>query len=263
MRIFRSLRAKGLSVLLPILAACAGPGPDAQEPASPDPGIAGVLADEAGEPLAWVNVMACTTTVCYYADSDADGRFLFPIDNGFSGVLKTAPTPVAGERLTSPMVPLHLDAGEFVDIGRIHAPGIGPGHRVEPSTSGLVRVDAGDGLTLALDPGELEALPGQSITEVAARRIPDSLVPVYPDIDPDTIVAVYAIHPFATKSAVPVGIDIASDLPAGTPVTFRTIDSIDGTLSDPVAGTATGEALVSESEVGITNLTHLIVQRAN
>jgi hypothetical protein len=70
---------------------------------------------------------------------------------------------------------------------------------------------------------------------------------------------VYALHPFAATSRNAVGIQLESDLAAGTTVLFRTIDEIDGRFSEPVPGVATGTSLMTEEGTGINVLTHLVV----
>jgi len=54
---------------------------------------------------------------------------------------------------------------------------------------------------------------------------------------------------------------VPSDLPAGTPVRFRTIDEIDGTLSEPVPGEADGQFAATDPDAGIAELSWLVLSR--
>ena len=69
----------------------------------------------------------------------------------------------------------------------------------------------------------------------------------------------YALAPFATSSARPVGLRVASDLPAGATAHARSVDYLDGTFSAPVRLTADGTSLSTAPGEGVTALTHLII----
>lgn len=61
-------------------------GDAGMEPAGP--GLAGTLADEAGEPLRFEMVLACMTTACLFGGSEGDGRTISEIEGHLSD-----PTP--------------------------------------------------------------------------------------------------------------------------------------------------------------------------
>ncbi len=224
------------------------------------PGLTGVLADENGEPLPWVNVMACTRAVCYYSDSAADGRFLFFFDGPIEGLIKTAGDLSAELRRSSPMVPVTIAVDEFLDVGTVHVPFLREG---SPVQSGRTIFEAGDGLVLEFDPADIETAPGTMLADVAARRLPDRIVPGYPGIDSGAVVAVYALHPFAATSITPIGVRIPTDLPEGTPIHLLTIDEIDGSFSETVDAVVEAGAIVTPEGTGITRLTHMVVVRAD
>lgn len=246
-----SARALVLASALITLAGCLS-GPQG-------PGLAGVLADETGATLAYVNLMACRSDVCFYSDTDADGRFEFLLDAPGDLLIKTRENLQTDPRLGSAMVPVSIAGAEFLDVGTIHVPSLPAGAPVADVRPGLVSVDAGDGLTLSLDPAGLELQPGEIMADIAARRLPDSIVPEYPALLGEEVVAVYALHPFAAVARSPVGIRLESRLPAGTSVLFRTIDETDGGFSEPVEGVATGRSLVTSDGAGVTSFTHLVV----
>lgn len=249
-----SPRAVVLGSALLMLGGCLS---DPEVPAGP--GLTGLLADEAGRPLAYVNVMACRSDVCFYADTDADGRFEFLLDTPGDLLIKTRENLRTNPRLGAVMVPVGIAGTEFLDLRAIHVPSLPEGTRVEPDRAGRVSVQAGDGLTLVLDPSGLELQPGDALVDIAARRLPESIVPEYSALSGERVLAVYALHPFAASSRVVVGIQLESELAAGTPVLFRTIDELDGRFSEPIPGVATGTSLVTAEAAGITSLTHLVV----
>jgi hypothetical protein len=249
-----SSRAAVLGSALLLLAGCLS------EPTAPaGPGLTGLLADEAGQPLAYVNVMACRSDVCFYSDSDAAGRFEFLLDAPGDLLIKTRENLGANPRLGAAMVPVAISGTEFLDVGMVHVPSLPGGARVPADRGRRVNLETGDGLTLVLDPSELELQPGEALVDVAARRLPESIVPEYAALSDERVLAVYALHPFAATSRNAVGIQLESDLAAGTTVLFRTIDEIDGRFSEPVPGVATGTSLMTEEGTGINVLTHLVV----
>jgi len=251
------MRLRGIAAAAVVLLAGCARVPDMPE----GPGLTGVLLDQDRRPLPYVSVMACRTDVCFYGSSGADGRFTFLLDRPGDLLIKTAGDLTASPRRASPMVPVRVTGDDFVDVGAVYTPSLPPGAAIEAGASGPLSLDAGDGLTLGFDPSALDLPPGVLLTDLAARRLPESMIPPYPALGSEDVVAVYALHPFAAKSGTPVAVRVDSRLPAGTPVAFRTIDETDGTFSDPVSGTATGESVVTDPGRGITSLTHLVVTR--
>lgn len=210
------------------------------------PGITGALVGESGDALPYRNVMACNPEVCYYADSDREGRFTFLLDSPGNFLIKTNEDLTGEPRRSSPMVPVTVVDNAMLDLGSVYAPTLPDD--VPVGVDGTAR--AGDGLTLAFDPADPD-IPA----EVAARRIPASMIPDYPSLDGEEIIAVYALHPFAWKTDRPVGVRAALD----SDVEFRTINEIDPTLSEPVRGVANGESVETPPGAGIRSLTHLVV----
>ena len=119
-------------------------------------------------------------------------------------------------------------------------------------------MELGDGLRLTLSRKALTPRAGDVILNLAACRLPGP----YPPFGLERIIAGYALHPFAAKSAAPIAVRVLSNLPAGTPVRFRTINEIDGTFSAPVPGQAGGRYLTTDPGTGITELTYLVISRA-
>jgi hypothetical protein len=70
---------------------------------------------------------------------------------------------------------------------------------------------------------------------------------------------VFAIHPFATASSSPIAVKAPSALAAGTLVHFWTISHFTGQLTGPIVGHADGQFVTTDSGLGISLLTHLVV----
>ena len=158
---------------------------------------------------------------------------------------------LSGEpRRSTPRVPVAVTGDEMVDLGNVYAPTL-PGGDVPIGPDGVV--EAGDGLTLAFDLSDPD-----TPAAVAARRIPAGMMGDYPDLAGEDVIAVYALHPFAWKTDRPVGVRASLDSEV---VEFRTIDEIDGTLSEPVRGVGDGDSVATPPGTGITSLTHLVVLR--
>lgn len=223
--------------------------------------LAGVLKSEAGQSLGNASVLACMSTVCLYGQSGADGGFSFTIESPADLVVKTEPDPSAVPRRAPAMVPVPLAAGRQIDVGAVHVSNLPEGQRLGPSSADPQTLQAGDGLELTLRRAALKPALGEVLVDVAARRVPAANVPRYVALGGEEVVAVYAMHPFAARSTVPIAVKAPSSLPAGTRVKFRTINEIDGTFSEPVSGLASGEFVATDPAAGITELTHLVISR--
>lgn len=225
---------------------------------APESGVTGVLKNEAGRPLAHAKVLACMTKVCLTGETGEDGRFSFSIDSPAEIVIKTEEDLASSPRRGAAMMPVRLADRRLVDVGGVVVPNLLPERPFAPGAPDPQNVELGDGLRLTLSRKALTPRPGDAILDLAARRLPGP----YPPLGPERIIAVYALHPFAAKSAAPIAVRVLSTLPAGTPVRFRTINEIDGTFSAPVPGQAGGRYLTTDSGTGIRELTYLIISRA-
>jgi len=233
----------------------------APDPAVITSGVAGVLQDEAGQPLGRAKVLACMSTVCFSGRTSADGRFSFPIDSPAAVVIKTEEDLSPNSRRAAAMMPVRLTEPRLVDVGAVHVPTLPEGRSIGPARSDPQTLEVGDGLELTLRRSALTAPLGEVLDDVAARRLPATLVPRYPALAGEDVVAVYALHPFTTKSGAPIAVRVPSSLPTGTRVRFRTISEIDGSFSEPVTGRATGTFVATDSSAGITRLTYLVISR--
>ncbi len=260
-RVFPAGRAAAAFALTILVAGCVpeAAGPTASVRSQQAPGLTGVLVDESGGHIPYRNVMACTQTVCFYSDTDGGGRFTFLFDEPIRGVIKTDEDLRSTPRRTSPMVPVSVAANEFLDVGNVVAPSLAEGTPVDPKASETQTVDAGDGLSLTVSPAGIETAPGRVLEDIAARRLPEHAIPRYASLAGGPVIAAYALHPFAAKSAMPMEVRIDSDLPAGTRVRLRVIDEIDGTFSDPVPAVVRDGAIATSPGEGIASFTHLVV----
>jgi hypothetical protein len=250
----------------------AGGEPDAAPPAAdageadsgalPDgPGLAGILKDGDGEILANQQVLACMSTVCLYGMSAADGSFSFPIEPPVAVALKTPEDLSVEPRRGSALCPVSIASSDLVVVGDLHCPLLPAGVPFGPATADPQVLAPGDGLELTLRRADLTPRVGDTLVDAAARRVPPEQVCSQLAIPGEEIAAVYALHPFGALSSSPIAVRVPSDLPAGTPVSFRTIDEIDGTLSDPVPGTADGQFAATDADAGIAELSWLVLSR--
>lgn len=227
----------------------------------PGPGLAGTLVDEAGAPLPFEMVLACMSTVCLFGGSEADGRFVFPIEPPAEVALKTLADLSTTPRRAATLCPVRIVDDALVKVGALHVPSLPPGVPIEPASADPQTLLAGDGLELTLRRADLAPRLGDELVDVAARRVPPEQVCPQLALAGEEIVAVYALHPSAAVSASPIAVRAPSDLPAGTVVEFRTISEIDGHFSEPAPGRATGTAVETDPAAGITELTWLVISR--
>jgi hypothetical protein len=238
----------------------AGSGADAA--VVPDgPGLAGDLLDGQGRTLVAEDVLACMETVCLYGESGPDGSFHFEIEPPARVALKTQEDLSIVPRRGAALCPVAISGQELVDVGPLHCPLLPDGVLFGPAGEDPQTLAAGDGLELTLRRADLTPRVGDTLVDAAARLMPPSQVCSLLTVPGEEIVAVYALHPFAAVSSSPIGVRLPSDLPAGTPVFFRTISEIDGHLSEPVPGTTDGAFAATSPDTGITELTWLVVSR--
>jgi hypothetical protein len=117
----------------------------------------------------------------------------------------------------------------------------------------------GDGLQLIVRRADLTVAIGDTLVDLAARAIPMAHLHPLPALGAETVVAVYALHPFTATSKSPIAVTAPSTLPAGTSVNFRTISEIDGHLSTPVHGQADGTSVATDPSAGIVELSWLVI----
>ena len=224
-------------------------------------GVAGVLVDEAGAPLADARILACMSSVCLFGQTGPNGRFQFEIDAPAELVIKTSGDASGLPRRAAAMRPVKLSDARLVDVGAVYAPELLHAAPIGPAGRDPQTIDAGDGLELILNRAQLTPRLGDAIVDLAARRLPADYLPAYSKIAGAEVLAVYALHPFAVRSAGPIAVRAPLDLPDGTPVAFRTVDEIDGHLSDPVPGRSAGGFVTTDPSTGVNELTHLVISR--
>jgi hypothetical protein len=245
-----------VSVLFLALVSCTGEGTDAGDEG---PGLRGRLIDADGQPLAGVEVLACQATTCFYADSDAEGRFSFEIEPPADIALKTHANLASVPRRAAALVPVDIVDDSLVDVGDVYVPSLPAGVVLgEPSVE-FDTYAVGDGLELSLRSADLEPNLGEFLYDLAAVRLPDEHVPEYGEIDGEQVLAVYVLHPFAATCGTPVGVRVPVDAPDGTQVQLRTLSHLDGNVEEMVEAVVEGGYAVTGPDEGITKLTHLIV----
>jgi hypothetical protein len=240
----------------------AGPTALAQSSdAAPERGqaLSGILRTEEGHTLAHTEVLACSSTVCFFAESGSNGRFRFDLPaSPASYVIKTVEEVSMSPRRAAALVPIRLSGRAALDVGPVYVPSLPELTAVLPGQDPQT-LRPGDGLELTLSRMDLQVAPGKVLLGVAARRIPLDQAPAYRLPAHETVVAVFAVYPLGATSRSPIPVRAPSTLAKGTPVRFRSVDDIDGTLSAPVPGRATGTHVVTDGSAGITRLTHVVI----
>lgn len=227
------------------------------------PSVTGMLEDEMAQPIGGADVLCCSLSVCYSSYSDAEGHFAFsfeaelPVDFVVKSLENAETTP----RRAATLFPLHFIDTVPIDAGKLFVPSLPAGAILGPTSSDPQTLEVGDGLQLIVSRADLVAPLGGFLGDLAARRIPPEHVPPLPELGAEEVLAVYALYPFATASESPIGIRAPSDLPAGTPVSFRSISEYDGKLSAPAPGQADGTQVKTDVLAGIEELTWLVISK--
>ncbi len=238
----------------------AGLAPDGG-PDQRDPGLAGVMTDEEGQPLDHTMVLCCTAKTCFFGHTETDGSFFFPLSDAVDVALKSLENLDSTPRRAAALVPVHVPGVVVVDVGRVFAPNLPEGVSLDPASSDPQTIAAGDGLELTLRRADLVPELGTSIHDLAARLVPAERLPTYAALAGEEVIAVYALHPFAATSRSPIAVRAPSALPPGTAVKFRTVSEIDGHLSGTANGMADGQAMTTDPGAGIEQLTWLVISR--
>jgi hypothetical protein len=227
------------------------------------PTVKGVLVDEAGQPVAGATVLCCSAKDCFFDDTSDQGGFFFAFATELPAdyVLKSLEDPDATPRRAATMFPLRFTDTVPIDAGALLVPSLPAGALLGPEGADPQTLDVGDGLQLVVARADLVPPLGGSLYDIAARAIPPEQVPPLPELGAEVVVSVYALYPFATRSESPIGVSAPSDLPAGTPVKFRTLGELDGKLSAPAAGTADGVRVETAALSGIDDLTWLVISK--
>ena len=240
-----------------------GAGGDGGDGGSPPTGsgLAGTLKDDADQPMGNGVVLACMATVCLFGETEPDGSFFFPIDPTAEVALKTIEDLTTTPRRGAALCPVRIVDTALVDVGALHVPSLPDGALLGPAAQDPQTLIAGDGLELTLRRADLTAHIGDTLVDVAARRVPPPQACPFLAPAGEQLLAVYALHPFAAVSASPMAVRAPSDLPAGTPVRFRTVSELDGAFSEPIPGEADGALVATAPGAGITELTWLVISR--
>lgn len=225
----------------------------------PGPGIAGFLRLADGEPLANEQVLACMETTCLFGDTNAKGFFFFEIEPSADVALKTIPAPFATPRLGAAMCPIDIRDDTLAYVEGLYVPIMPQGVNFGPAANDPQTLAVGDDLVLTLNRGDLTPRLGDTLLDAAAVTVPEEQRCSQLVIPGEEIIGVYAMHPFGAISSSPIGISVASNLPEGTPVYFRSIDEIQGDLAEPALGHADGQHLTSDPGQGIRELSWLVI----
>lgn len=224
--------------------------------------VRGMVRDEHEAPVGGVPVLACSVKTCLYGKSEMDGSFLVPVlPEPADVVVKVSEDATAFPARAEGLVPVHVPGDATVDVGTVWVPDYPPGVLLQPAAADPQTIEAGDGLTLTLRRGNLVPPLGGSDRKVGARKIAPAHTPRWSGVDPGSIVAVYALAPFAATSKSKIAVRAAVALPAGTAVSFRTVSELDGSLSAPVPGMADGASVSTALGDGIVALTWLVITR--
>lgn len=242
-----------------------GASPTAGTPASPSTGgttagagFSGILLGPDG-PLGDRDILLCNLIGCSVHESEPDGTFFAPSQAGWTGALKTHGEPDGEPSLAALLLPVQVLDEREVQLDALYVPELAAGVSFDSPSADPQTLDAGDGLVLTLNRGDLSAAPGTWLVDLAAARLPDDHIRPYPELGSETVVAVFALHPFGATSTTPIQVRAPVDLPAGTEVCFRSISDVDGRFSDPVPGSSDGSFATTAPGQGVDRLSWLVI----
>ncbi len=122
----------------PAPAQSSGPAPERGQ------ALSGILRTEEGRTLANTEVLACSSTVCFFAESGSNGRFRFDLPaSPASYVIKTVEEVATPPRRAAALVPIRLSGRGALDVGPVYVPGlpeltaVSPGHNPQTLRPGV------------------------------------------------------------------------------------------------------------------------------
>jgi hypothetical protein len=224
-------------------------------------GMTGVVVDHNDQPLAGLEVQACTTRTCYIGESGDDGRFAFALQPPLQLAIKTHADTDRSPRRAAGILPVTLDAEADVDVGRVFVVELPSGVPLGPDTADPRDFEVGHGLALTLVTADLSPAFGERLSDLAAAPVLGANTTTYPELGAEQVLSTWALHPFGATSTSVIGVRAPTDLPAGAQAWIRTINPLDGTLSPPVPATSDGAVLATDPGAGVDQLTWLIISR--
>ncbi len=227
-----------------------------EEDAGPSYQVSGTVQDTDGKPWAGAAVQVCGK-VCNLAFADAKGAWsTMTAPEGKHLRVDGAADDI---RLFSPVV-YHLDVTSDLALAQPIALPVTPPALLLPAGSHDAVVAE---LTLTLDPAKLILPPNVVAAAVSAVRVPKPAWPPY-DVGAKSIVAMWALSAYATRSSIVVPVSIANatvGLAPGDHASLLSVDPDSGQLVEPatVTVTAQGDAIVVDPGQGLRRLTWIVL----
>ena len=215
----------------------------------------GRVIDATGAPWPGARMQICAS-ICYAFNAGADGVFSASIGKSDTYAVD-ATSALADGRSASRTVYARL-IDQDVALGDIVVQETGAGQAL--SSTKDVAVDA-DLTLLAVDPSALTLPAGVTSAYGAGVRVKAADFPVY-DASGKTVVAMWALNPFAAKSSKPIAVTIknAFGLAANAKLAMRAVDDAKGTLLAEIPMTVSSDATtITTDSGGLDRLTWIVL----
>jgi hypothetical protein len=217
--------------------------------------VTGRVVDSTG--ASWANAhMQICDTICYLGTAGADGVFTMGIKP--TGTYAIDATGALGDGRSASRTVYARLIDQDVTLGDIAVYETGAGQTLTSQKD--VAID-GDLTLLAVDPSAL-TLSGNVTTPYAAGiRVQKATFPTY-DTQGKTVVAMWALNPFATKSSKPIAVTIKNSfgLAAGAKLAMRAVDDVKGQLLAEVPLTVSTDAMtITTDSGGVDRLTWIVL----
>jgi hypothetical protein len=222
------------------------------------PGYGGRLIDSSGNPLVGEQVQSCTNTTCLLQDTDSTGHFFYVAYPPENLSLHNHENLTLSPRRSVALIPFVVPDSTAVDLGDLYVPDLPAGVAWQGTSADPQTFDAGDGLVLTMNRADVKLGIGQPYDNVAAALIPSQYVPAYPDLT-ETVIAVYAVHPFGATSTTPIAVSVPTTLSAGTVLNFWSIGLLGEGLSAPATGSSDGATATTDDGQGLYALTYVVI----
>ena len=231
-----------------------------EEDAGPSFTVSGIVQDTDGRAWAGATVQVCGK-ICNLAFADAKGVWSTPTHP--EGKHLRVDGAIDEIRLFSPVI-YHLSVTGDLALPAPTLLVVTP--PATPLLPWLHDVTVGE-LTLSLDSSKLTLPPNVTVAAVSSVRVPKAAWPPY-DVGAKTVLAMWAMNAYATRSsvAVPVSIAVAGvtlGLAPGDAAVLLSVDPDTGLLIEPATATvsAKGDAIVTDSAQGLRRLTWVVLAR--
>jgi hypothetical protein len=217
--------------------------------------VTGRVMDATGTPWPSARMQICDT-ICYLGTAGSDGAFKMTITP--MGAYAVDATNALSDGRSASRTVFSSTIAQDTALGDLVVQETGTGQAL--SAPADVAIDANLTL-LAVDPAALTLAAGVTSAYAAGIRVVSAAFPTY-DTQGKTVVAMWALNPFSTKSSKPIAVTVKNvfGLAAGAKLAMRAVNDLTGVLLPEIPLTVSTDAsTITTDSGGLDRLTWIVL----